>query len=738
MGELKLAGMHIVKDLETEEEFSALRDFLLTDPLKITHSINFWKSELPNSSEADKVEINEIITSLKNLLKNQARLTCNVYAWNSEEVTEVKPVIEQIKETNIENKPTEHVSNLKLVAKDGEDVIQEESQEVKTLREKYASFIKEITVDDLMKRVKDNIENEELARFILSEGLYKGKKAKKWQSEAIEKWLLACKPTVATIVEETEATEGDTDFHKKYAAFLGEHKMTLGALRAETKFSLGTGEVEKGLELATFILGSGEYADDAPKQWSAAEIEAFVLEIKNELAAVPLDLKPEGSTDILPKAAAEIEAKEKIVYDIKITEMYSLISEQALAEKPEDEIKKFIFETIKSKKVENLDMFQNVESTQEELDSMYVTFFESFIINKYNEAAIRKLDVKAELTKLIDAAVDAGDKGLSKVIQEARKMYEKRGEPAGMKECKEIVYAITEEYHPEYYKQLMENLGEKKKVAIVQETVAFDVKYPELYETVKDCKYLDDIYTMAREMEKTQSFLVVSEMIIHLISSGKISHSADKPLTIKWDNAQIELWINSMFKEAETVAETAAEVSTPVVEPPVIEVPTTEVPTTEVPVTPVPTEEVVSPEITTPEKAGNTETEVSAPEEAVAGPVEEVVVSDSVVSAPENTVEIVYPNGVTVPEEDNNFKGLYAKDKIGFEAGFKLVVNTLTTEGKSKKEITHLLADKIKELSKNDDLTQCHVRNFKRSNINELYQAVNKIAARLEIEGWII
>jgi hypothetical protein len=281
----------------------------------------------------------------------------------------------------------------------------------------------------------------------------------------------------------------------------------------------------------------------------------------------------------------------------------------------------------------------------------------------------------------------------------------------------------------------MKVLGEKEKVTIAQNTEDFPTKYPEIWETVKDCKTLDDIYKMAKDLENKQSLTVLSEMITHLISSGKISHSIEKPLIIKWDKAQIELWINASFPvstpeeiTAKTVNETAAEK--------VEVVPTVNDKAAN------PTAAVASPETT--EVGTGIPAATAEPATVVANKVEASAGADNVQDSTVDTgdadivkTDITYPTGVVVPTEDESLKELYAAKKPGFWQGVSDIMIRLMAKGKKPNEIKHIIADKMLVLSKKDELSQCFVRNFKRTNINELYNVVNKIATAMVVPNWV-
>ena len=779
MEALKLIGMQVIKDLQTEEELDVLRDFLLTDPLKITHSIAFWKQELPNATEEEKGEITKLIASLKSILKAQVNVTARVYSLSTENVESVvetkTEVIEEKQETVKETKQqtiNPSVASLHVVR---DEVIP--ADENRILRTKYEALIKNLTMEELKSKVMPLINNPsteaeaiEMATFLLSEGLYKGKKAKKMDQAFIDKFLKSCRPkeeapaatteqsSTAPEVTENVSTEepaADEDLYAKYACYLGDNKTSLTGIKTEVKFLMSEGKVEEAIQIAAFLLGAGEYVDSKPERWSAQQIEDFIKAIKDDLKANPMDLGPKEEIKEESEVVAETPAaEEKPEFDTKISDFYVEVENKILVDKLDTTaIKQWIFDSIKTRKVECLDMFHNVESSTEELESMYTTFFNSFVNAKFQEKEVKSIDMTEEITKIIKIAIDNKEKLLTSVIQEAGKMYAKRGEAVAIKEVRDIVHRIAADKYPEFYAEMIKIVGEKNKLTIVQDKVDFPNKYPEIWETVKDAKSLDDVYTMARELEKNQSFLVVSEMIIHLISSGKISDKEGN--LVNWDNAAIEMWINTMFTPAETVAETTEpEVTTTETvvetEPEVVEPTPTEqviepvVETEKLADEPLPTEEVASQEVTeetsTQEEAtSSTEQESGTQENTSQSETVEEVASTSVTTVEEKSVEelnITYPSGITIPEEHNELKELYASKKEGFFDGFVKIINGLTTKGETRKEITHTIADALMKIANDKQNSQCFARNFKGINIDGLYKMINSKANALEILGW--
>jgi hypothetical protein len=798
MEALKLSGMAIVKDLETVEEVETLRDFLLVDPLKITHSINFWRQEAINASTEDKKEIELIIQSLLKHLKNQALFTCKVYSVDNNAKEIVEPIKETTKVATIAPSPKKDVvivpdtnpsvANMHIVK---DDIIAPDINRI--LREKYSAIIKKINFEGLMLKVKELLasdatapEGVELATFILGEGLYTGKKVKQWNTQAIEAFLVKCAPKSniedKSVTTAVETPAPDEDLHIKYACYLGDNMMSLGMLKAEAKALLSVPETQdKALEIITFILSKGLYVDDSPKEWGLSAIEEFIRNIREDIISHPLDLaKPIEEV----KEISEAVVIEKPDFDVAITKLYSEIGKE-VAEKDLsfDEIKDYIFTFIQTNKTETFVKHFETEVSKEDRNNIYTRLFAGYIDQQFKLKDNQKIDVKADLLPFIKGLVDAKEKTLAKAWKKASDLYKLRGEEVGFKECRMLVNSIAEENFPEYYKEMMNSLNKPviDKLPIVEENGQFAIKYPEIYETVKGAQYLDDIYKMGRELEKTQSFLVVSEMITHLISSGKIKKSEKIQSPINWDKAQIELWINSQFAKAETVAEaaendklkvnetsevgetgteTVTESSEPSQEPTKEVKETTESTTSVEPITPT----VVVPEVVTPETTNPTNPVVtpvitpSTTEELSVAPTQ-TVIAEPMGEQPATVVTPEVANVSTTPEviaseqpvETENLPVAQTDDetvllelvtpknkKDLFWQAVADTINKLTGQGKTKKEISNLIADNIKVLSHNEEYKANFVRNFKNSKIHELYQTVNKIAASMNVPGWEI
>ena len=745
MGELKLRGiMQVVKDLNTDAEVDILRDYLLTDPLKITHLINFWKGESQNASDDEKIRISKMIADLKNHLMNQANLTMKIYSFNNEESTSQEAT--EVKSTNENNTaPVGDPSDVLHIVKDGED---------KALRERYAGLIKKVTIEDLKILVQDLYKEGddgsavEVANFILSQGLYTGKKVKQWSKEKIDNFLTVCKPkSVEDETDNVSLTDDvnlpDEDLYKKYAQFVGDHAPTKLGLRAEVKFALHTGDIDRALELGTFMLSEGLCNDCMGEKFTNAQIEDWFKEIKEDLVKNPLSVKNhEGgmvddksiidTSEEKEKADSKEAIKiEKVNFDIKIGDFYTDIRTQVLTEDiTEEGIKTYILNYVKTKKVENLLSFYNVDAPQEAVEKMYVQYFLSVVDNLFKEKGAKAWDMKEKIATEIQKCITNKEKGLGKAMQIALSLYRKRGETVLPAEVKKIVYGVAEERFPDYFKELSKTftIPEEKKITTVENAIDFPTKYPEIWETVKDAKNLNDVYSMARELEKTQSFMVVSEMIIHLISSGKINDQDGKLIT--WELAPIEMWINQMFTPAPTVAE----LTTPVVKVPEVKVLETTAPVMGEVTTP--TEEVKPDGVVnttgtlsdTPDTTPNTDVTSNL----VGG----IAVQTVHLPTIESIEGITYPTNCIIPKEMEPFRDLYALKNEHFWLAFKNSILMLQAKGKTKKDITHDLADVIKKIA-TSEYSSCHARNFKKTNISELYKVINGRAQKYEIPGWV-
>lgn len=759
MGELKLRGMTVVKEVETTEDVDLIMHFLVTDPLKITHYINFWRQEAmaTTSTKEDKARAEKMVKMWLNYAEKQGEFTTSIYSFDDNEVkSHVDQKSDQVSEDIINDEvinkdETIKPADVKLTIVKDEEVIAPDENRI--LRVKYADIIKKINVEALKQKCTDLIkankidDAKEVAMFILTNGLYTGKKVKQWSKDKVESFLESCKngkvptetttvigdgpivnePTTADIQTSTgeSVISEDEDLYKKYVNYVGECAIPLAQLRIETKALLKHGEIEKGMELALFILSEG-LTTDGTEKWSESRIEEWFKAIKEELIA-------EG-------------------YEVAIVDLLSEVKERILStDVTEEEVKKYILDTVKSKRVENLLMYFNVENTQEELESMYTTFFISIVAEAYKEKGIKQVDTKEEIAKYIKKGIDRGEKIFGNAVQSAMILYRQKGEKVGMKEAKEIVYAIAKEKFPEQYAIAMSLLNSTKsadtKVTIIPNDVKlpFPQKYPEVWESIKDTnpESLDDVYQMARELEKTTSFLIVSEMIIHFISSGKIKNKdgilISEDQNTMWEPSMIEMWINNTFKNAETVDEAK---DNPVVKSQIVKADGAQIPEDVAslvdPTTPNVSQETLSGQTSPGILETNSMEEVDTVVDTTK--VEPVVSTETApivlttVSKVLKNIEI--PKAYKIPEDKVPFKDLYALKNADFWDAFTTNILRLEQEGKSKKEIIHTMADVIKAIAMNDDLTQCHARNFKRTNINEMYKVIEAKASKLEIPGW--
>jgi hypothetical protein len=283
--------------------------------------------------------------------------------------------------------------------------------------------------------------------------------------------------------------------------------------------------------------------------------------------------------------------------------------------------------------------------------------------------------------------------------------------------------------------------------------------------------------------------------IIHFISSGKIKDAINKDNS-QWNQAQIELWVNTVFTKEETPAETTdktksnestekgnevpAESSesssqpgeeikaTPEVEKkeekssevvdPNPTVPAQESPET----TPGAGQETVEnapstkvePEVvtkTTEEAQPGNNTDTKETKSVENGKIEnkagegtaatEKEKSDGKAASTGNSVEIdvldlSHLNGYIIPAEHKGYEGLYAKKSEVWHNAFTSLIQKMAAEGKSKKDIKHELADIMKAIAINDAITQTFCRNWYKTDVSQMYKMIEGKVAKLGIKEW--
>jgi hypothetical protein len=623
-------------------------------------------------------------------------------------------------------------------------------------------LIKKINVDgirlsaiEMFKESKD-VDAIEMITFLLSKGLYTGKKVKEWQPEKVTDFIEMCKTAAIKAAENKvePLIDEDIDLYKKYAQFLGDNKLTETGLRAEVKNLLNVGNLQDAGELAVFMLINGLCVGMEGGGYTPAHIEEWIDGIKADIVNNPLEIdKAEGGiTSLSEKTNTSLTDEEDKKYEISMSEFFIDIKSRILDhDAAEDDIKKYILDTIKDKKVENLEKFHGgVEGKDPiaETEKMYHGYFEGVVKNTLAEHDAKMLDMKVEITKMIAKAKELGKQVLGSVVQEAKALYTKRGEVPGIREVSDQVHEICKEVDIEYYNKVMAHLAEGKKTPVVntdtKNIIPFDKRYPEIYEKVKDCKTLDDLFKQAKDLEAIQDFMVVSAMITYMISSGNMTKDNEP---VKWDQAQIEMWINNMFQNAETVAEAEANK--------IIDAPKTDptLPATDAPgAIPGAGTETVDTVDTTRKvsEAAKTETDEKAQPgstiEANGKPgeekpaVEQGADGQKPVAGTTNNEEFPYPKDYTWLTETLPYKKLYATKNNDMWDGVKEIAIKLIDEGKKRMEIVHLIGDTFKKIANDDhkSLLRCQARNFKRTHLADLYKMIEEKGYKLEIPRWEI
>lgn len=401
----KTMHLEVVKDM-ADTEINVLKEILLTDPIKIDAAIEVWtkrKQKAANEAEIQRCDTN--IENLYTILEKAISTTLSVYAIEKKE--ETKEIVEPIKEetTMVHEQPiqTEEVeqstTTLRVVRDDDE------------LAKKYESIVKKLSVDELGKHLQDFsvADATEAAHYILGNGLYHATNPKKWEEKKIAGFLKSAvfkKKNKKQVAEET-ATTVDT-LEEKYKDVV--NKLTLAEIGEKIKEYVANDKATEALEFATYLLSKKAYinADKEDLEWTYETITTYIDQIVSGMSS---------ETHIEEATVVE---EESPFYDITYGEVYKLVDEKAQAE----------------------------GATIESVKAFFVDF-----MNANTEKSIEKIDALIEQSNIDTVWADLFEQTIAYRI---KVLNEKRQAEQFEKEHEELKTSILE-------KHLEENIVAKKK-----------------------------------------------------------------------------------------------------------------------------------------------------------------------------------------------------------------------------------------------------------------------------------
>ena len=360
----KTMHLEVVKDM-ADTEINVLKEILLTDPIKIDAAIEVWtKRKRKAADDAERQRCDTNIENLYTILEKAISTTLSVYAIEKKE--ETKEIVEPIKEetTMVHEQPiqTEEVEQpttaLRVVRDDDE------------LAKKYESIVKKLSVDELGKHLQDFsvADATEAAHYILGNGLYHATNPKKWEEKKIAGFLKSAvfkKKNKKQVAEET-ATTVDT-LEEKYKDVV--NKLTLAEIGEKIKEYVANDKATEALEFATYLLSKKAYinADKEDLEWTYETITTYIDQIVSGM-----------SSEINIEEATVVE-EESPFYDITYGEVYKLVDEKAQAEGATIEsVKAFFVDFMNTNTEKSIEKIDDLIE-QSNIDTVWADLFEQTI-----------------------------------------------------------------------------------------------------------------------------------------------------------------------------------------------------------------------------------------------------------------------------------------------------------------------------------------------------------------------
>lgn len=780
----KLVHLEVVKEM-ADQEINVLKEILLTDPTRINSAIDIWTKKKQKASPEEQARCDKNIANLYDILEKAIETTLKVYDIESNQVaettdevvstTEKEPTMVHQPPTATEEPETQQEDRSKTalrIVKDNDD-----------LAEKYKDIIKKLSVDDLKKHLITLTQEDanQAAHYILSNGLYHATNPKRWndkkvngflkevakakaKKEGVQKivsesvnldekykdsigkytlaeigeiirdyvsndkaaealefatYLLSKKAykdsekediewtseaittfidqvvtgmSSETTIEEATIVSDESELQKKYKGLEG--KLTLDVISKKIFKLHKDGKSEEALELATYLLTDKKYkgADEDDLEWTNEKIIAYVKKITDGIT--------ENSTE------SEIDT-EAPFYDITSSELYTKIHTECNKEGATKESVKQWFlsfaEKNSEKSIQPITSLLKKGNTLDEIwnkqyDLLVDHIFEGIAKNAELEAK-RQNEVKEKEAILADFEstylpekkkdIESGTIRLRDVIVDLKqKMIDKGITPDGVftlaNTIKDLAYraainvkwAKTPEETPS---QSETETDSPESVAIIGPKVSVDDKFPEIKAEVENAKYLEDMYFLSKKYtsdEEKNAYIL--QLIANAFADKKVFETSKAEQPLDWTIEQVQAWLNTEMTTTEAVVDAQTDLNP---------------------------------------KTDDSETEEVA---------EDVVNTDK-----ESNVE-------QTKESKSEWQKTFcaANNREKFVNAVVDFVKKSKEEGKEIKAIRSECAELIQFAARNDKKSFAR-SSYKRVQIGELHNAINRIAIAAEIDGFM-
>lgn len=366
----KLVHLEVVKEM-ADQEINVLKEILLTDPTRINSAIDIWTKKKQKASPEEQARCDKNIANLYDILEKAIETTLRVYDIESNPVvgttTEVVNTTE--KEPTMVHQPPTAEEKVETPEEDPSKTALRVVKDDDALAEKYKDIIKKLSVDELKKHLITLTQEDanQAAHYILSKGLYHATNPKTWNDKKINGLLKEVAKAKAKKEGVKKVVSESITLDEKYKDSIG--KYTLAEVGEIVKDYVSKDKPQDALEFATYILSKKAYKDAEKEdlEWTDETITTFIDQVVTGMSS---ETKIEEATVV---------EDESPFYDITYGEVYKLVDEKAQAEGATIEsVKAFFVDFMNTNTEKSIEKIDDLIE-QSNIDTVWTDLFEQTI-----------------------------------------------------------------------------------------------------------------------------------------------------------------------------------------------------------------------------------------------------------------------------------------------------------------------------------------------------------------------